>query len=179
MANSLLPQRILPPGTPWLAEDGKSVSKNWWLFLYNLSTSVLGQTDPVALELLAELDTDAGTSDDQRLARGIDIAQMLATQTDYPLPVLTAYVPEEYPSLIPRAQPVQAITVGASPYVYTAPFDGMVTVSGGTVTGLDISRDGGSTYIATGFLAGCVPMARLDKLKVTWAVSPTMNFFPR
>ena len=178
MANSLLPQRILPPGTPWLAEDGKSVSKNWWLFLYNLSTSVLGQTDPVALELLAELDTDAGTSDDQRLARGIDVAQMLAMQTDYPLPVLSAYVPEEYTAPLPRAQPVHAITPGASPYTYTAPFDGWVTVSGGTVSGLDLSRDG-TTFIATGVLAGPIPVSRLDKLKVTWTGSPTMNFFPR
>ena len=178
MANSLLPQRILPPGTPWLAEDGKSVSKNWWLFLYNLSTSVLGQTDPVALELLAELDTDAGTSDDQRLARAIDAARMMAEQTPFPTPVTDAYVVEEYTPLRPQAQPVQAITPGASPYTYTAPQDGWVTVSGGTVSALDLSRDG-TTFIATGVLAGTLPMSRLDKLKVTWTGSPTMNFFPR
>ncbi|CAB4121152.1 hypothetical protein UFOVP154_35 [uncultured Caudovirales phage] len=178
MADSLLPQRILPPSAPWLGADGVTVAKNWWLFLYNLSQSVLGQADPVALQLLAELDADVATSDDQRLADGIDAAQMLSEQTPVPFQASQTAVADDYTPPNPQAQPVQAITVGASAYVYTAPFDGMVTVSGGTVTGLDISRDG-TTYLATGVLAGAIPVSRLDKLKVTYAVAPTMTFFPR
>ena len=178
MANSLLPQRILPPGTPWLAEDGKSVSKNWWLFLYNLSNSILGQADPVSLELLAELYSDVETADIQGLRSAIDAATMLAEETPFPVPVPDAYVVEEYTPLRPQAQPVQAITPGASPFVYTAPQDGWVTVSGGTVSGLDLTRDG-TTFIATGVLAGPIPMSRLDQLKTTYSVVPTMNFFPR
>ena len=176
---SLLPQRILPPSAPWLGEDGKTVAKNWWLFLYNLSNSVLGQVDPIALQLLAELDADVGTADDQRLESGVEIAQMMAQDTALPLPAIQIDAPDDYVPPNPQAQPVQAITVGASPYTYTAPFDGTVFVSGGTVTGLDISRDAGVTFIATGILSGPVPVSRLDQLKFTHAGAPTANFLPR
>lgn len=177
--DSLLPQRILPPSAPWLGPDGKTVAKNWWLFLYNLSSAILGQADPVALQLLDGVDSDVASADDQNLQQGVNAAQMMAQDSGAPVPLPAAAVPDDYTPPNPRAQPVQAITVGASPYTYTAPFDGMVAVSGGTVTGLDISRDGGSTFLATGVLAGCVPVARLDQVQFTHAGAPTATFFPR
>lgn len=66
-----------------------------------------------------------------------------------------------------------ALTVGASPYSFQAPSAGTVVVNGGTVTGLDFTRDG-ATLIA--FPSGVVPVSAGDTVIVTYAVLPTMTF---
>jgi len=76
----------------------------------------------------------------------------------------------------PRAQPAQAITVGASPFTYTALFPGAVAVSG-TVSAITLIRQGVS--VPTGITAGgVIPVSRLDQLLVTYLSAPTMNFLP-
>ncbi|MCA8326124.1 hypothetical protein [Burkholderia cepacia] len=72
---------------------------------------------------------------------------------------------------------IGAITVGASPYTYTAPAAGTVFVSGGTDSALQLKR--GATTIATGFVDGPVPVSAGDQVIVTYSVAPTMNFVPR
>jgi len=74
----------------------------------------------------------------------------------------------------------QAITVGASPFLYTAPasLSGNAIVSGGTVSDISISRDG-ATFFTTGSSSGMFPLSASDQLKVTWSVKPTMTFLPR
>jgi hypothetical protein len=69
-----------------------------------------------------------------------------------------------------------AITVTASPFVYTAPRKGYVIVSGGTITNIQISRSG--TYYSMGASANSYPVAANDMLKVTYTGIPTMVFFP-
>lgn len=71
--------------------------------------------------------------------------------------------------------PVSGVTPGASPYTYTAPNDGNIIVQGGTVTVIELGRNG--TFATTGLTAGVVPMKRGDQLRVTYAVAPTMTFF--
>lgn len=72
---------------------------------------------------------------------------------------------------------IAAITVGASPYTYTAAAAGTVFVSGGTDSALQLKR--GSTTIATGFVDGPVPVSAGDQVIVTYSAAPTMNFVPR
>lgn len=75
--------------------------------------------------------------------------------------------------------PVDALTVGASPYVYTPGTAGACIVSGGTVSAIAISRDDGTTWLATGLTSGAFPLERTDSIRVTYAVLPTMNFLQR
>lgn len=72
---------------------------------------------------------------------------------------------------------IAAITVGASPFSYTAPAAGTVFVTGGTDSALQLTR--GATTIATGFTDGPVPVSAGDIVKVTYSAAPTMNFVPR
>lgn len=69
-----------------------------------------------------------------------------------------------------------SITVGASPFAYQATQKGFVTVTGGTVSGISITRTG--TY-ATGQTTGVFPLSLADILTVTWSGKPTMTFFPQ
>ena len=69
-----------------------------------------------------------------------------------------------------------AITVTASPFVYTAPRKGYVLISGGTLTNIQISRSG--TYYSAGSSANSYPVAANDMVKVTYTSIPTMVFFP-
>lgn len=70
-----------------------------------------------------------------------------------------------------------ALTVGASPYVYTAEVRGSVIVSGGTVSAIEFSRDG-VTFYATGQTSGMFTLNAQDRLRVTYSVLPTMIFVP-
>ena len=69
-----------------------------------------------------------------------------------------------------------AITVGASPFAYTATTGGTVAISAGTVTAVTLTR--ASTVIATGVLAGLIPVRNGDIVTVTYTAAPTMVFTP-
>jgi hypothetical protein len=71
------------------------------------------------------------------------------------------------------------IAVGASAFVYqnTGLNPENVLVSGGTVTTIELSRDG-STFFVVGIIAGQFHLAQGDKLRVTYAVAPTMTRMP-
>jgi hypothetical protein len=66
------------------------------------------------------------------------------------------------------------ITVGASPFTYTAPSGGFVIIDGGSVTTVQFVRVG-SYY--TGVVNGLFPLSLGDKLIVTYAVAPTVFTF--
>jgi predicted Rossmann-fold nucleotide-binding protein len=76
--------------------------------------------------------------------------------------------------LMPGALPPQSVTSGASPYTYTAARAGYVYVSGGTVSLMEFGRNG--TFILCGVIAGMVPVAPGDRVRVTYVVAPTMTF---
>lgn len=68
------------------------------------------------------------------------------------------------------------ITVGASPYSYQNTSTGTQTVlvSGGTVTLIEYTRDN-ATFYSVGMLGGAFDLNPLDRLRVTYAVAPTMT----
>lgn len=69
-----------------------------------------------------------------------------------------------------------AIVVGASPYTYTSPQNGVVVVSGGTVSLVQLGRAG--TFLATGLLTGVIPVSAGDQVKITYTLAPTVTFLP-
>ena len=73
---------------------------------------------------------------------------------------------------------VAPISLTGSPYVYTAPRRGSVIISGGTVTAVEFSRDGGTTYYNTGAQGGMFSVNAADLLRITYAVAPTTTFVP-
>lgn len=73
-----------------------------------------------------------------------------------------------------------AITVGASPFVFANPLlrDITVIVSAGTVTAIEISRNGGGSWILGGLIAGQYALSPADQIRVTYAAPPTMTMLP-
>ena len=69
-----------------------------------------------------------------------------------------------------------AIVVGTSPYTYTAPQNGVVVVSGGSVSLVQLGRSG--VFLATGLLTGVIPVSAGDQIKVTHVVAPALTFLP-
>lgn len=72
---------------------------------------------------------------------------------------------------------VSAVTVGASPYTYSAERKGSLIVNGGTVSQIRFSRDG-TNYYVVGTTAGMFPVNASDLIEVTYAVLPTLTFVP-
>lgn len=69
-----------------------------------------------------------------------------------------------------------ALTVGASPFAYTAPSRGAVMVSGGTVSAITITRNG--AVAPSGATAGSVLVCAGDIVTITWTAAPTCTFVP-
>lgn len=186
---SLLPGQIIPPNEPigQANETGQVIiTKNWWLLLYNLWLNTIGTGIPadqvVALE---SVDMDAADSDAVSLRRPLSNALLLAqeptqqvTSTDLP-DIARALLLAQDP-LLPdspaQAQPVSSITVGGSPFTYTASFAGSVAITGGTVSAITIIRQG--TSVTTGLTTGLIPVSRFDQVRVTYTGTPTMTFIP-
>lgn len=70
-------------------------------------------------------------------------------------------------------QPAVAITVGASPFSYTAPYGGSVAISGGALSNVALSR-GGVTVWNSALSADDVSVRAGDVVTVTYTVAPTM-----
>lgn len=70
---------------------------------------------------------------------------------------------------------IEAVTVGASPFSWTAPTGGgVLVVEGGSVSDLDLTR--GASTIDLGITAGPIPVATGDIIIITYAVLPTVSF---
>jgi hypothetical protein len=74
-------------------------------------------------------------------------------------------------------QTEEAVPIEASPMTYTAVIRGQAHIGGGTISVIEFSRDGTNWY-DTGMTAGFVQMDKGDLLRVTYAVAPTINYFP-
>lgn len=70
-----------------------------------------------------------------------------------------------------------AVSLGASPAVYTATQGGSIIVSGGTVSLIEFSRDE-VTWVTTGLTAGMFHLSDGDSLRVTYSVKPGVTFVP-
>lgn len=170
--------------------DGSvAIETNWWLLIYNLWLNTLGNGSGLPADALIDLesaDLDAIDADAISLRQGI--ANALQWAQDPPRQITSADLPDIaralllaqdvlFPDSQPRAQPAQSVAVGASPFTYTAAFDGTIVVTGGTVSAIALIRQG--TSVATGIIAGLIPLSRLDQLQITYSVAPTMTFLPR
>jgi hypothetical protein len=82
-----------------------------------------------------------------------------------------------FQQLVQQAPEVAAITVGASPFSYTANANGNLIISGGTVSVIDLIRGTVTILIATSTaIPRIVPISIGDTVKVTYSVLPTLQF---
>jgi hypothetical protein len=181
---TLIPAQTVPLSAANAAGQ-QIVDMNWYLFLYNMWKNTIGTSGgevpfpPTVAIALTEIDVDA--ADIPHVYQQIANTQLLQPEADSSptqREIVNAQILAD-PLLQdpqPAAQPVAAITVGASPFTYTAPFDGCVIVSGGIVSAVAIARQG--TSVATGITAGIVPVRRLDNVTITYTVLPTATFLP-
>lgn len=183
---SVLPNQIPPESVDLIStDDPRKIAHNWWLWGYNISQQILGNQGTsaaaFAAQLNADLDADVDQSDSLYLVKRVENLEKRIQDIALPEPIDTRAILLAQDGLLqdplPRAQPAQAISVGASPFTYTAPFDGTVVVSGGTVSAIGLSRDGVTFFVLP--IAGVIPVSRLDQVKITHTGAPTANFLPR
>lgn len=184
---TILPNQILPIDAPAVDLKTGKLMQNWWLLFYNMAAQILGNQNSTAaavgVAFESSIDLDAATTDPLPLwsrVASLEGAQSDAEQYASILAVQAALQMAQEPLLQDvkgQAQAVSVITPGASPYSYTASFDGSVAVTAGTVSAIALIRQG--TSVATGLTVGVFPVSRLDQLKVTYSGTPTMTFIPR
>jgi len=69
------------------------------------------------------------------------------------------------------------IAVGVSPFSYDVANFGTVFVAGGTVSAIELGRNG--VFTNTGTIAGPIPVSEGDVVRVTYTVLPTMTLVRR
>lgn len=185
---SLLPQTIIPQTNPIGQADATGrviIDKNWWLFLYNISQSVLGNGQGLTPDALLTLEgADGDALDADAIALRAPVAALYAQLPGEPDPVPYSAIRNALilaqdtllPDPVPQAQPAAAITVGASPFTFTAPANGQLLIVGGTVSSIALVRQGASN--ATGMVAGFFPVSRRDAVVITYSGTPTVTFLP-
>lgn len=73
----------------------------------------------------------------------------------------------ELADLQSATSPITAVAVGASPFTYTAPSNGYVSIQGGIVTQVELGRNG--AYTLAGSTKGVVPVRKGDQVKITYS----------
>lgn len=82
-----------------------------------------------------------------------------------------------FSNLTASPTPYQQITVGVSPFTFTAVHAGTALIIGGTVSSVGLWR-GRVTITPTGQVAGFFPLSQGDKLIVTYTGLPVLWFIP-
>ena len=67
------------------------------------------------------------------------------------------------------------VSVGGSPFAFTAPVAGYMILRGGTVSAVEFTR---TVTTLTGQTSGFFPLSQGDVLKVTYSALPVMVFVP-
>ena len=189
---SLLPSTILPESTPIgrVRQNGEvSIDHNWWLLLYNICLNALGTANslsPDALQGIANTDTDIADTDAISLQQAIANLQkqviqpedVVVSASELPAIARALLLAQDplLPDAIAAAQPVSAIAPTGSPFAYVAPFAGSVAITGGSVSGVVLLRQG--TSVPTGLTTGLFPVSRGDTLTISYGSAPTLTFIP-
>lgn len=90
---------------------------------------------------------------------------------------LTAPWREFFMRIASPPQGVKPHTLAASPYVLTAPTDGTVVVTGGTVSGATFTRGRDTVTLPAGSLTH--PVRQGDVVSITYSVAPSVTFIPQ
>lgn len=71
-----------------------------------------------------------------------------------------------------------AVALMGSPFDFSSiTDDGLLTVSGGTVSQISYGRRG--TFTALGITSGLIPIRAGDVVRITYSVAPTVAFIPQ
>jgi hypothetical protein len=170
--------QVIPPIEAPLVDAGGKISRLWFLYLYQIGMVTLGTSSSTTevLQVQGQLDVDADVDATDVLTALRGIYNLLLEEPAQADPVAKPWAPDELlADPAPRAQPASIVTIGASPFTFQAPFDGMLAISGGAVSFISLSRDGVNFYP----VSATVPVSRLDSVQVTYSAAPTMVFFPR
>lgn len=73
--------------------------------------------------------------------------------------------------------PTSSISPTGSPFTYTAAQAGQVIVNSGTVSKIELSRDG-TNFFTLGVTQGMFLLKPQDELRVSYSGAPTMTFVP-
>jgi hypothetical protein len=73
-----------------------------------------------------------------------------------------------------KQQPV-TVTIAASPAVVSNSETGDIVVSGGTVSNIELSRNG-AAYISLGLTSGMFRVTFNDLLRITYTVAPAVHY---
>jgi len=88
--------------------------------------------------------------------------------------IVTATWQRFFNALVGAPATIAPVTVGASPYTYTASQNGTLVVTGGTISAKTLTRN----TVTISITSTNIPMANGDSAIIAYSVLPTVNFIP-
>lgn len=76
----------------------------------------------------------------------------------------------------PLSMAAMTVTVGASPFTFTAPRNGLLFLSGGTLSAIQYSR--GASLNVLGASTNQIYVMAGDQVRVTYLLAPAITFLP-
>ena len=76
----------------------------------------------------------------------------------------------------PTAPAPVSVSPTGSPMTWTAASDGVLAISGGTVSLVEVGRAG--VFVLAGLVTGLVPVLAGDLVRMTYLIAPTIKFLP-
>ena len=175
----MLSLEIIPPRVAFVDPRTGMISREWFRFLLNQFNRVIEITTVIGSGAIHMPGIDGEDGDEGMMGR--PGADGLNGTNGLTIPGFDGADGEDmWPSMATRS-PASApltVSVGASPFVYSAPFDGNVIVSGGGVSDMEFSRDSGATFTSVGVFYSPFYMRGGDQFRVTYIGAPTMLFIP-
>lgn len=194
-----LPNLAFPQSSYPMVDQNGMLTTPWLQFFIQLYNRTGGSipdlpSDGSLQALLTASSSDEGAvsrSDDRSLL-GFMASEPSPSKREISLPIETvqngnylrqavllgmALATQGAPGDTARSFATQSITIGASPYSYSAPSNGMVIITGGTVSALEFSRNG-TTFFGAGFVSGIIPVRKRDITRITYTVAPVATFVP-
>lgn len=169
---------LFPSRIRFVNEDGtlSSEAMRFLTEIYNRVGGALGDTgeDTFSIDSFAQ-DSGAASMGSGMVVQGVEAAPVYLgsiSQSAQGFP----YDEMVFASETSGAR-LSVVTVGASPFTYQSQAPGVLSVEGGIVSALSLTRAGIS--IALGQVAGVIPLGAGDSLTVTYTAVPNIHFIPR
>lgn len=169
---------LFPSRIRFVNEDGtlSSEAMRFLTEIYNRVGGALGDTGEDTFSIDTFSQDSGGSMASEMVTQGVESAPVYLDAFNQQSGVADYFADMVFAGETSGAG-LSVVTVGASPFTYQAQGPGVLSVEGGIVSALSLTRAGIS--IALGQVAGVVPLGAGDSLTVTYTAVPNIHFIPR
>ena len=167
---------LFPYRVPFVAAQGK-LTPEAYRALLTLSQRVGGSFGDQGVDVFAS----SGQEHDSLLSQSESISQPFGIDPDYPDVSQPTQAVEQLLEMVFQppvlGSAILIVTLGTSPYTFRTQLEGTLSVVGGTMSAISLTRAGVTVSLATS--TPMIPLSPGDGVTITYTVAPNLKLIPR